>query len=81
MASIAILLTIYIYDLQINIYIYIIRSSSTAVSIGRKPEIGSKLNLLLLLNRKERTRFLRLLVFLIQALITLILLPSVVRPI
>ena len=40
-------------------------SSFTIVNIGKKLRIGLKLSLLLLLNKKERARFLRLLVFLI----------------
>ena len=62
-------------------YIYVIRSSSTAVSIGRKLEIGPRLSPLLSLNRGGRVRYLRLSASLIQALHTPILLPSVARPI
>jgi len=40
-------------------YMRVIRSSSTAVSIGRKPGIGPKLSPLLSLNRGGRVRFLR----------------------
>src|SRR6266568_8998106 len=59
----------------------VIRSSSTAVSIGRKPGIGPGLSPLLLLNRGGRVKSLRLLASLIQALYTPILLPSIARPI
>jgi len=62
-------------------YMRVIRSSSTAVSIGRKLGIGPRLSLLPLRNREGRAGFLRLLASLIQALHTLILLPSVARPI
>ena len=72
MASIAILLAVYTRA---------IRSSSTAVSIGRKPGIGPRLSPLLLLNRGGRIRLLRLSASLIQALYIPILLPSIARPI
>src|SRR6266702_6429506 len=62
-------------------YIRAIRSSSTAVSIGRKPGTGPRLSPLLLLNRGGRVRYLRLLASLMQALYTPILLPSIARPI
>src|SRR6266700_7722566 len=62
-------------------YMCAIRSSSTAVSIGRKPGTGPGLSPLLSLNRGERVRLLRLLASLIQALHTPILSPSVARPI
>jgi hypothetical protein len=45
--------------------IYIIRSSSTAVSIGKKLKTGLGLNLLLSLNREGGAGFLRLLASLI----------------
>src|SRR6266699_4658814 len=60
---------------------YAIRSSSTAVSIGRKPGIGPRLSPLLSLNRGGRVGSLRLLASLMQALYTPILSPSVARPI
>ena len=81
MLNIVILLTMYICNLQINVYIYIIRSSSTTVNIGKKPEIDFRLNLLLLLNKKGSPRSLKLLVSLIQALYIPILLLSIARPI
>src|SRR6266702_3028293 len=59
----------------------VIRSSSTAVSIGRKPGTGPRLSLLLSPNRGGRVRSLRLSASLIQALHTPILLPSIARPI
>jgi hypothetical protein len=62
-------------------YIYVIRNFFTAVSIGRKLGIDFKLSLLLSLNRGEMVKSLRLLVFLIQALYTPILSPSIARPI
>jgi len=62
-------------------YTRVIRSSSTAVSIGKKPGIGPRLSPLLLLNREERVRYLRLSASLIQALYIPILLPSIARPI
>src|SRR6266576_5439396 len=58
-----------------------IRSSSTAVNIGRKPGIGPRLSPLLSPNRGGRVGSLRLLASLIQALHTPILSPSVARPI
>ena len=58
-----------------------IRSSSTAVSIGRKPGIGPRLSLLLSPNRERRVGSLKLLVSLIQALHTPILSLSVAKPI
>ena len=42
-----------------------IKSSSTAVNIGKKLGIGPKLSLLLLLNREGSTEFLKLLASLI----------------
>src|SRR6266702_5690132 len=62
-------------------YMYAIRSSSTAVSIGRKLGTGPRLSLLLLPNRGGRVRSLRLSASLMQALHTPILSPSVARPI
>ena len=51
------------------------------VSIGRKLGIGPRLSPLLLLNRGERVRSLRLLASLMQALYILILSPYIARPI
>src|SRR6266567_4250876 len=62
-------------------YMCAIRSSSTAVSIGRKLGIGPRLSPLLLLNKGGRVRSLRLSASLMQALHTPILLPSIARPI
>src|SRR6266567_8548236 len=62
-------------------YTRVIRSSSTAVSIGRKPGIGPRLSPLLLPNRGGRVRSLRLSASLMQALYTPILSPSIARPI
>src|SRR6266568_6775104 len=62
-------------------YICAIRSSSTAVSIGKKPGTGPGLSLLLSLNRGGRVGYLRLSASLMQALHIPILLPSVARPI
>ena len=62
-------------------YTRAIKSSSTAVSIGKKPGIGPRLSPLLLLNRGGRVGSLRLLISLIQALYTPILSPSIARPI
>src|SRR6266567_8799610 len=62
-------------------YICAIRSSSIAVSIGKKLGIGPRLSLLLSLNRGGRVRSLRLSASLMQALYILILSPSVARPI
>src|SRR6266568_906959 len=62
-------------------YTRAIRSSSTAVNIGRKPGIGPRLSPLLSPNRGGRVGSLRLLASLIQALHTLILSPSITRPI
>src|SRR6266568_9217904 len=62
-------------------YTRVIRSSSTAVNIGRKPGIGPGLSPLLSLNRGGRVGSLRLLASLIQALYIPILLPSIARPI
>src|SRR6266567_8309617 len=62
-------------------YICAIRSSSIAVSIGKKLGIGPRLSLLLSLNRGGRVRSLRLSASLIQALYIPILLPSIARPI
>jgi len=50
-------------------------------SIGKKSEIGPRLSLLLLLNRGERVKSLRLLASLIQALHIPILSPFVAKPI
>src|SRR6266702_1929080 len=62
-------------------YTHVIRSSSTAVSIGRKPGTAPGSSLLLLLNRGGRVQSLRLSASLMQALHTPILSPSVARPI
>ena len=51
------------------------------VSIGRKLGTGPKLSPLLLPNREEKVRFLRLLASLMQALYIPISLPSIARPI
>jgi len=58
-----------------------IRSSFTAVSIGRKLGTGPRSSPLLLPNRGGRVRYLRLLASLMQALYIPILSPSVARPI
>src|SRR6266700_3600506 len=60
-------------------YTYIIRSSSTAVSIGRKPGTGPRLSPLLSPNRGGRVGSLR--ASLMQALHIPILSPSIARPI
>src|SRR6266702_66820 len=62
-------------------YTRAIRSSSTVVSIGRKPGTGPRLSLLLSPNRGGRVRYLRLSASLIQALHTPILSPSIARAI
>src|SRR6266568_2585800 len=62
-------------------YTHAIRSSSTAVSIGRKPGTGPRSSPLLLPNRGGRVRSLRLSASFMQALHTPILLPSIARPI
>src|SRR6266567_1013529 len=62
-------------------YTRVIRSSSTAVSIGRKLGISPRLSPLLLLNRGGRVRSLRLSASLMQTLYIPILLPSIARPI
>src|SRR6266704_3239143 len=62
-------------------YTCVIRSSFTAVSIGRKPGIGPGLSPFFPLNRGGRVGSLRLSASLMQALHTLILSPSVARPI
>src|SRR6266700_3932655 len=62
-------------------YTRAIRSSSTAVSIGRKPGIGPRSSPLLSPNRGGRVGSLRLSASLMQALHTPILSPSVARPI
>src|SRR6266576_1435797 len=62
-------------------YTRAIRSSSTAVSIGRNPGTGPGSSPLLLLNRGGRVGSLRLSASLMQALHTPILSPSVARPI
>src|SRR6266702_4633351 len=59
----------------------VIRSSFTAVSIGRKPGTGPGLSLLLSPNRGGMVGSLRLSASLMQALYTPILLPSVAKPI
>src|SRR6266568_7433168 len=62
-------------------YTRAIRSSSIAVSIGRKPRTGLGSSPLLSPNRGGRVGFLRLSASLMQALYTPILSPSIARPI
>jgi len=62
-------------------YTRVIRSSSTTVSIGRKPGTGPGSSPLLSPNRGGRVRYLRLSASLMQALHIPILSPSVARPI
>src|SRR6266702_5588216 len=62
-------------------YTHTIRSSSTAVSIGRKLGTGPRLSPLLSPNKGGRVGSLRLSASLIQALYTPILSPSIARPI
>ena len=58
-----------------------VRSSSTTVSIGKKLGTGSRLNLLLLLNKEGSAGSLKLSASLIQALYIPILLLFMARPI